>query len=226
MKVLIADTETTGAEPPEVIELAWMEPLKTDGDRYWVQRYKPQKQTTLGALVVHGILPEELEQCPPSATAALPADCTHLIGHNIDYDWTALGKPPIKRICTLAIARALYPELDSHKLGAMVYALKGVSAETRSYLQDAHSAAADVDFCYKILVTMLLNRAPEQSLMDPERLWAFSEECRLPKVMPFGKHKGLAIEKLPGDYVSWMLRQPDMDEYVIKAVKKSRGMPV
>jgi len=37
--------------------------------------------------------------------------------------------------------------------------------------------------------------------------------------MPFGKYKGTKIKDLPADYVAWLLRQDDIDQYVLKALK-------
>jgi len=221
-EAIFLDTETTTNKdtperPLEVVELAWM-PLNAPGG--FRQLYKPTMPCTWGATAVHHILPLELLDQPPAQQA--PSDlplAKYWIGHNIDFDWNVLGKPNVKRICTLAIARKLYPELDSHKLGAMYYALNGATAITRTALRDAHSAAADVEFCTSILNTMLAQRAPMQSLAKPEALWSFSEFCRIPDTITFGKHKGAKIADIPKDYVTWMLRQPDMDEYLVKAVK-------
>lgn len=213
MTLLIIDTETNGRKPPEVIELAWL-----GNGLPFEQRFKPSAPSTWGALAVHNILPEELEECPPSSSAALPEDTQYIVGHNVDFDWAALGKPSVKRICTLAIARKLYPELDSHKLGSLYYAFNGATEQTRHNLRNAHSALADVEFCENVLNYMLKDRAPGVPA-EAEALWRFSEACRIPDKMTFGKYKGMLIKDLPSDYKAWMLRQHDMDEYVLKAVK-------
>lgn len=219
MKTLIIDTETNGAEKPEVIELAYRDVTAT---QMFLARYKPSVPSNYGALATHHILPEELEGLPPSSRAVLPP-CDYVIGHKVDYDWEVLGKPPVKRICTLAIARALYPECDSHKLGAMYYRLFGAFEATREDLRNAHSAAADVNMCFELLLAMLADRAPDKSVARPEELWDFSEDCRLPRVITFGKHKGTALIDLPGGYVTWCKNQADMDPYFIKALQKFRG---
>jgi len=36
--------------------------------------------------------------------------------------------------------------------------------------------------------------------------------------MPFGKHKGLMLADLPGDYKQWLLAQGDIDPYLRKAL--------
>ncbi|MNL80465.1 hypothetical protein D3C87_2073260 [compost metagenome] len=52
-----------------------------------------------------------------------------------------------------------------------------------------------------------------------EYAWAISEQARIPRVMTFGKHKGVAIADIPGDYKAWLLRQPDVDPYLAQALR-------
>ena len=47
----------------------------------------------------------DLIDCDPSYTVKLPPDAEYIIGHNVDFDWKALGQPNVKRICTQALAR-------------------------------------------------------------------------------------------------------------------------
>jgi exodeoxyribonuclease X len=46
-----------------------------------------------------------------------------------------------------------------------------------------------------------------------------SEKARIPKVMPYGKHKGELISQMPADYKQWMLRQDNVSEYLRKALE-------
>jgi exodeoxyribonuclease X len=50
-------------------------------------------------------------------------------------------------------------------------------------------------------------------------IWQASEIASVPTVMTFGKHKGTAIKDVPADYKSWLLKQTDIDPYLIKALK-------
>lgn len=220
MRTLILDTETTGRTDPQAIEIAWAELLDCDsltvGD-HGSQRYQPSKAIEFGAMATHHILPSDLEGCPPSSSYSLPANCTYLIGHNVDYDWTVIGKPEVKRICTLAMARTLWPDTDSHTLSALMYFLSRNQENTRTALQKAHSALADVQFT-RFLLGNILKKHPVDSW---EELWEYSEVCRIPTRMPFGKHRGVAIADLPADYVAWALRQlPDADPYLRQALSE------
>jgi len=214
-KIIIFDTEATDIKEPVLIEAAWLEvtgiqPLVI-GEQF-VQRYNPGKAISLGALATHHILDEELTDCPPASSFQLPSDTEYLIGHNIDFDWQVLGKPNIKRICTLALARSVWPALDSHNQSALLYYLDRKNA--REQLRNAHSALADVGICAKILEAICV----QLNITTAESLWMASEKARMPTHMPFGKHKGVALNEVPSDYKSWLLGQPDIDPYLRKAL--------
>jgi len=222
-KAIVFDTETTGIVDPEIIEAAWVEPLFVDylspdkiADSF-CGRFKPSKPISLSAMSVHHITDEDLKDCPPSNTFGLPDDVDYLIGHNVDFDWSAAGKPVVNRICTLALSRYLWPELDSHNQSAMLYYLERDRA--RDLLRGkAHSAADDVCNCVIILGHIVRKLGDVDSW---GALWQRSEIARIPTKMPFGKHKGVPIKEIPQDYKRWLLNQPDIDQYLRKALKES-----
>ena len=234
MPIFILDTETTGREEPvTLIEAAWrkVEDIQTlRATEAFCQRYNPGKPIETGAMAVHHILDEELKDCPASDTFKLPDGVEYLVGHNIDYDWAVIGKPslpgatPVKRICTLAIARKLWPDADSHSLSALMYRLATDRVRVREALKSAHSAESDARFCAILLkkeISVLRSTVPG-SVDSWESLWAYSEIARIPDVMPFGKHRGVPIKELPKDYVRWALGNlADMDEYLRKALESA-----
>ncbi len=214
-KTIIFDTEATGIKEPILIEAAWLE-LESihpfNANNPFVQRYNPGKPISLGALATHHIMDEELVHCPLAASFTLPEDVDHIIGHNVDFDWSVIGKPNVKRICTLSLSRKLWPDLDSHSQSALLYYLERSTARER--LQNAHSAIVDVGICAAIL-----NHICEQlGITTLEGLHAESEKARIPNTMPFGKHKGLLLSDVPKDYKEWLLRQGDIDPYLRKAL--------
>lgn len=217
MTALLFDTETTGIIDSEIIEAAWLElsdPVNLTILSTFEQRYRPSKPIELGALATHHIYDEELVDCPAHTDFALPPDTQYLIGHNVDYDWIVAGRPPVKRICTLALARRFYPEIDSHSQSALMYFIR--RSEARERLRNAHSALADIHNC-RIIVHHLIQRAG--NIQTWEDLWQLSERARIPSTMPFGKHKGQPIAQVPADYKAWLLRQSDIDPYLIKALQ-------
>lgn len=215
MKAIIFDTETTGKHEPQIIEAAWIaveSPSNLSGDQF-EQRYKPSKPIELGAMAVHHIIDEVLVHCPPHTEFKLPNGIEYIIGHNVDYDWEVSGSPQVKRICTLALAREYLPELDSHTQSALIYHFAKLDA--KNLLTHAHSALEDVRNCRFVLEQLLKIIGTVDSWDD---LWQLSEKARIPKIMPFGKHKGEPIANIPNDYKQWLRRQPDIDPYLLVAL--------
>lgn len=218
--IIIIDTETTAKEGSECIELGYITidyPSLTITEEF-VQRYKPIGEIALGALAVHHIHPDDLVDCP-SVTTLVKPEASYYIGHNIDFDLGILGITEGKFIDTLALARYFMSELDSHTQSALLYHIKGKSA--REILKEAHSALADVKICWTILeyIHGYYLEEPEKSSL--EALYQLSEVARVPVNMPFGKHFGEPIQGIPASYKSWLLKQPDLDKYLVKALRIS-----
>lgn len=228
-KILVIDSETTGKKDSQPVELAFLEigfpalEVKDSLDCY----FKPTIAIEYGALATHHITKSFLEDKPVvfgevyNNVLADFHSANYYIAHNCDFDWSVLGSPDIKRICTLAISRYLHPELDSHTQSAMLYYYYGDRA--REMVKDAHNALVDVKNCLK-LFDRLLYTAASRSLItwecSIEDVWEFSEKCRIPEVITFGKHEGMKIADLPWDYKNWILGKEDQfDSYLIKAVR-------
>ncbi len=218
MSALVIDVETTGFDEPQPIEVAWRrlgDPPRAEVKEEFCARYRPSKPISLGALATHHIMDEDLANCESCAVFRLPDGVEYLIGHNVDFDWQAIGKPPAKRIDTCALSRKLWPEADSYSLGAMIYLHE--REEARYNLSGSHSAKVDVFNCQRLLRHIL------RALGHPmtwEAVYLLSEDARVPDVMPFGKHKGWLIAEVPADYKLWLLGQTDVDPYLRKALGK------
>ena len=171
----------------------------------------------LGALATHHILEADIAEKPSFDTFKMPQDVQYLIGHNIDYDIKAIQKCQpdftVKGICTLALCRMVWPELP-HTLSAMYYHVMDDLELARKHLRHAHNAKADIYFTGVILKTLV----EQLGIKDMNSLYIMSETARIPKYITFGKHKGTAIKDLDSGYVSWLLKQPDLDPYLRKAL--------
>ena len=172
----------------------------------------------LGALATHHILETDIAEKPSFDTFKMPQDVQYLIGHNIDYDIKAVQKCQpdftVKGICTLALCRMVWPELP-HTLSAMYYHVMDDLELARKHLRHAHNAKADIYFTGVILKTLV----EQLGIKDMNSLYIMSETARIPKYITFGKHKGTAIKDLDSGYVSWLLKQPDLDPYLRKAIE-------
>lgn len=232
-KILILDCETTGLiEPIQPTELAWMEVTFPELEvlETFERRYKPSKPIELGAKVTSGILESELVNEAPwdEAVADLPMLHTidYVIGHNVIYDTNVLGITElVKIIDTKALAQAVFPGLDSYTQSALIYHIYGDSAKVM--LANAHSALADIQNNLKLLKVLLTEIAKRPSefpvLNSIEDLWDFSEECKVPKVLTFGKYKGQPYTALDYGYIQWWLTKSDTkpDEYQLEALRRA-----
>lgn len=172
----------------------------------------------LGALATHHILETDIAEKPSFDTFKMPQDVQYLIGHNIDYDIKAVQKCQpdftVKGICTLALCRMVWPELP-HTLSTMYYHVMDDLELARKHLRHAHNAKADIYFTGVILKTLV----EQLGIKDMNSLFIMSETARIPKYITFGKHKGTAIKDLDPSYVTWLLRQDDLDPYLRKAIE-------
>jgi len=216
---IIVDCETNSLDDPECVELAWKKIVifpKVSGSATFDRWYKPSRPFDAGAVATHFLFDDIVKDGPPSSKARddLPY-CEYIIGHNVDFDAGVLGvKDDVRRICTLALSRHLWPAFKTHKLAAVFLELREINSETVNRIRNAHSAIADVDLCEEILVDVVA----KSGVKTFEELWMLSEVARIPTRMMFGKHKGELIADVPRDYKTWLLKQPDVDQYLRKAL--------
>jgi exodeoxyribonuclease X len=217
------DTETTTAKPDrqpvEVIELAYI----TDDGSVFSQRYCPEYPPSWGAMATHGITMQDLVGKPPTGDALLdaPTDFPFWIGHNIDFDWRALGSPEgPRRICTLALSRSLFPDLDSHTLSVMYLFAKGLTAASWGEIRQAHGALQDCNLLVEVWLMLCAKAGRHPS--DIEGMWELSEDARVPRTMTFGKFAGQPISAVDRGYANWYRRQPDPDPYLLEAFRRHR----
>lgn len=230
--VAFLDTETTGFIDPIVpVEIAVLTPNgppdALGGCFEYVARFNPGKDIEYGAVAAHGILPEDLADCPLWSSYRPPVP-DYAVGHAIDYDLNAIfgeGAIPgsIRRIDTLALSRYVYPDEDSHKLAAMMYVIYGQNQATRDAVHGSHSALVDTRNTARICEFM----ASHLEIKTWEELWQYSELARIPRFMTFGKYgpakrgtKGSSIADVRKDrgYTKWLLGLDDLDPYLRRAL--------
>ncbi len=148
----------------------------------------------------------------------LPKGGAYIIAHNADYDIQVAANAGVdvsqyKAICTQALARRMLPDLDSHSLGALTYAIYPDRA--REYCRNAHHAGWDVTF-----TRWLLEHLCELgNITNMEQLYLASEEARIPLTFTFGKHQGKAIKDIAvtdRSYLQWIIKNHD-NAYLVKA---------
>lgn len=224
MNAVILDTETHTLNGLP-IEIAYVPFQLNNGEismfaeQCFDEYYSVGEPISYGAMAVHHILESDIADKPSYKTFKLPSEVQYIIGHNIDYDIAVIQRcgvdtSNIKAICTLALARKAWPDADAHNISALIYMLMSGNEMARQKLRDAHNAKYDVlmtGFVLKSLVRAL-------GIKNIDDLYSTSEAARTPEIMTFGKYKGTAIRLLPVDYKAWLLKQPELDPYLKKAL--------
>lgn len=164
IEAIILDSETTGFRAPQPIEVGYLSlqalqnyegvTLLSEAHPEFCERYKPTKAIDPGAVAVHGIRLADLLDKPRFSVEALtiPETTQYIVAHNISYDWRVLGKPAslgLKRICTIKLAKALWPGLDSYKLTALIgeFFPEGHA----QLVANAHGALIDTKLCLGLI---------------------------------------------------------------------------
>ena len=227
MTAIILDTEThTLNGLPIEIAYAPIEvqagKLSLDKSQLFDQLYQVNQPISYAAMAVHHILESDLVDQPLYTSFELPADTTYIIGHNVDYDMAAIARcgvetQDIKAICTLALARKVWPQADAHNISALIYLISKGSDKARELLKGAHRADADIILTANILMHIVHHL----NIHNIDDLYLASEQARIPTKINFGKHKGSLIQDLPHDYINWLLRQDDLDPYLKKALENT-----
>lgn len=231
---VVLDTETTGTgDDDRVIEFACTSPIDAPANICLMNeeiaiadaRFSSDRPISLGAMATHHIIDEDLVGLRPFTGFDTSRGIKYIVGHNIDFDWRMMGRPKVRRICTLALARSLWPDIDSHSLTAMVYHVSRDKSVARSRVRGAHSAKTDVEMLLDVLLPEILLKlnplAETWTQFTWAKLWEISEDARIPTALSFGKHKGVPLGDVPAEYKRWLLKQPDVDPYVAIALKRS-----
>lgn len=231
------DTETTGFNPPVVPiefvysptkdELSDFDPSRGTYTRF---RFDPERSIEYGAMATHGVRPRDLKGQPKWNDYVFNFRPQYFIGHNVDYDVDNIRSSldsafTAKNICTLALSRLAFPDVDSHKLGALAYFMleEGLLPECYSekvweeHIEGAHGAGADVHMTSGLMCLI----RDHLKLETWEEAFQASEVARIPTKMAFGKHVGEDIRKMeygPKSWRAWCLRQPGMDPYLLRAM--------
>lgn len=211
MRFIYYDTETTGvnAKNDRIIEIAAFDPAQ---DRTFEKLINPGVPIPKEASAIHGISDEMVKDA--ANFAAVGAEfiefCSGdsvLVAHNNDnFDRHFLANeserhglelPDFKMVDTLKWARKYRPDLPRHSL-QFLRQIYGIAEN------NAHRALDDVVVLHKVFSAMIDDLTPETVL----RLLGEQDEA----VMPFGKHQGKPLDKVPPDYIKWLKGQGAFDK--------------
>ena len=197
IRILSLDTETTGVgTSDQIMQLAYIDvpneisTLIKDFTEIghgrnllhlpkYAEYFRPDVPCHPEAFKVHGITPEMVADCLPSEHAVLPSNCTHMIAHNAPFDYRMLGKPDVKVICTVSLAKKI-EKIRGEKFPCENYQLFTMFSAFYPELRDnfvkiRHDALTD---CYMstLLLVALLKHFPFIKTIDGVYEYFFAED--------------------------------------------------
>ncbi len=232
-KYIILDTETTGTEEEDrIIQLGYIV-LGSRPIEVYNEFCSTDIDIKFGAMEVHGITPEMLEnkaKCTelPSYKRLLELNSeeNYIIIHNAPFDLTMLEKEgfetKMKVIDTLRVAKHILPDEEAHRLQYFrykmeIYKEEQKEAQALGIVVKAHDAIGDV-LILKLFLSRLkqlvLEKFPDDNPV--EKMVDLTSTPILITTFKFGKHKGKEIKDIVSEdsgYLRWMLKSMDnLDE--------------
>lgn len=225
---VLLDTETTGTGIEDrICQLAFI--VKTGKEvEYFCDFCKPPLPISFHAMAVNGITNEMVEDKPECINVdafkkleELNSEENVLLIQNAKFDIDMLEKEgfssKMKLIDTYRCIRHLEPDLESHSLQYLRYAL-GFYKEEQSFADElgveikAHDALGDVvvlNFLMRYIVGKLEDKT---NIID--KLVELTQQPILVKTFRFGKYKGQKLKDVAASdagYLNWMLKNADLD---------------
>lgn len=199
----IMDTETASLKGG-LVEFAY---LKIDSDLKVLDefciRVNPGRPIDPGASMVHGITDDDVKDCPTQEEAVPKfAKPVNFIAHNARFDRKILGDSvPIEyALCSLATARTYIKNTTNHKLETLQRELGLPPMKSHTALGDVHTVRDLLEFIVNLSGNNL------------QTLFMRAQEARMVHFMPFGKHRGKPMFRVPKEYRLWLADQPDLDD--------------
>lgn len=207
--IRVIDTETTSFEGG-ICELASVDIVDGQICNPMSDFVKPPEPITVGAMAVHHITDAMVADAPPiDDVVGRYQGASVYVAHNAAFDRPKLPQITAPWICTLKLARKLYPELESHSNQYLRYHFM-LEVDVPEGLH-AHRALYD---CYVTAALLIrLNRDVKMTIAQMREITVLPS---LLHAMRFGKHKGKTFEWIAANdqgWVRWALsNMQDADE--------------
>ncbi|PHM53284.1 DNA polymerase III PolC [Xenorhabdus hominickii] len=205
----VVDTETCDMDSG-IVEIASIDVV--DNIINYIEKQShfvdPQKPISISAMAIHHIT-DEMVAGFPLITNVIEKykGADFLVAHNAAFDSRMMPEMDAPFICTLKLAKRLWPDMESHSNQYLRYALK-LDVHMPEGLH-AHRALYDC-----IVTAALFKRIKDQSNWSDKEMLEISNQPSLLHKFKFGKHKGMTFEEvnqLNPSYFAWLLKQPDLD---------------
>lgn len=214
MNIVAVDVETTGipseTDKQAVVELGWSR-LPAQG---WdSQLVFPERNIPFDAMAVHHITDGMVAKSPtwnhvwPSVLG--PEEINLFVAHNVDYERKFLATE-IPFVCTYKVALRIWPDMPSHSLQYLRYALALLVTQE---ITMPHRAGPDAYVCALLMERIM----SEPNAPDIETMVRWSNGHPLLPRCPLFKHKGKKWEDVPTDYLDWIVNKPNDVSPEVKA---------
>lgn len=229
MRIRLIDFETTGFPPNAgVLEVGATDLVVRGGEitiePTWsmlVNPFKANPEMVLHqqALEVHGITREMVADAPPPEVGfrRLMDGADAFGAHNCDFEKQFFAGGEIPWICTLKVARRVYPRATTHKLQDLKVSL-GLVMEDEAFAGQAHRAGPDTYVTARLAGHFLASGVTTDELLT----WT-SGAAPLLEVMPIGKHKGTRFDEIASSYLVWVVENVG-DKDVRRAARHHLGL--
>lgn len=224
------DTETTANTRNEPIEISYIAVIPDA--RMEIQKYlKPEEPCLPCATVVHGLSEKFLSEQIPIADGLEEAtidlfnniESYAIIGYNVEFDTTVINSAcshyldkeynPSCVIDVMKIAKKMIPinEVGKYSLDAVYNYLMPDKLEELLEKRSSHSALVDCDLTRQVFRKLLPMAFPDSKPSLTE-IMEYANAPIIIDVWPFGKHKGVPIEKVMASdkqYANWFMYKAD-----------------
>ncbi|NUJ97363.1 hypothetical protein HGA92_01080 [Candidatus Gracilibacteria bacterium] len=224
LKLIILDTETHDLENPILIQLAYKNNIN---GKYFNNFYStggvPISSSAKG---VHHITEEMLEgkktfEESDNDRKKLQSllDDGVLVAHNVEFDsgvLRAYNIKPEKYICTLRVARYLFPQIENHKLQTLRYELD----LKFDFEINPHDALSDIYVLEKLFEKLFKELKNRENIKTDdeiiEKMLSITKNPMLLYKCTFGKHKGELWKNIPKDYLDRIINKSDINDKDIR----------
>jgi exodeoxyribonuclease X len=219
MRIRVIDVETTGLSSTEhmICEVGWVD-LVGEGQNWKVegmgeQLCHPGRKIPAEVSAIHHIVDADVIGAPPWP-GVLREVCTSegmfkpdaFCAHNARFEqqWATTDfTRDVPWICTLKVARRLWPDAPSHTNQSLRYMLDAEGLD-RDIAFLSHRAMPDAYVTAFTLREML-------KVATIEDLVSWTNSPSLLKKIQFGKHRGKRYDEVDSGFLQWLLER-DFDE--------------
>ncbi|QXF36272.1 exodeoxyribonuclease X [Photorhabdus luminescens] len=209
---IVVDTETCDLDSG-IVEIASIDIIDMQINYSTQQSHliNPQKSISVSAMATHHITDEMVINSPLiDQVIESYKGADYFVAHNAEFDKKMMPKMDAPFICTLKLARRLWPDMESHSNQYLRYALKlGVRVPDGLY---AHRALYDC-----IVTAALFKLIKNESGWSDNEMLEISDQPSLLHRFKFGKYNGMTFEQVKKEnigYLDWLLKQPNLDRNV------------